>query len=333
MPQTAPKYVPETMNIELTTKCPLHCPQCYCSLSGGKDIEPDTAIYWIEQGAKMGVKNVELSGGETLCYPYLLSVIQAAKKAGVTPNIALSGYRFDQKMLDNLIQAGVGGIFVSLNGSTEDINSLTRDGYDFAIHALKLLKENNYPDTTINWVMHCNNTEDFPNLLKLAENMCVNSIVIIGLKPDSHDSLHTLPTREQMEFIKKIIRSQKGKPKIYVETCFSMMLALVCDTKLFGNMNLGKHKGCGAGLTTFSVNVDGLLSPCRHLDYFEKFENLQEYWDKSETLNLLRRLALEKPSGSCTDCRLKEYCRPCYAANSKIEGRLYRGNHYCPLSP
>ena len=54
----------ETMNLELTTNCPLHCPQCYCALTGGKNIDPEKAKFWIREGARYGVKNVMLSGGE-----------------------------------------------------------------------------------------------------------------------------------------------------------------------------------------------------------------------------------------------------------------------------
>ena len=68
---------PDGMNIELTNCCPLRCPQCYCSLEGGKHIPPEVAIRAIEQGAALGVTHVELSGGETLCYPHLLELVEA----------------------------------------------------------------------------------------------------------------------------------------------------------------------------------------------------------------------------------------------------------------
>ncbi len=154
------KYNIHSMNIELTTLCPIHCPQCYCSLQGGKSIDPQTAIYWIKQGAEAGVKQVMLSGGETLCYPHLYEVVKAAAKYCGRVVVALSGYGFTQEVFDRLVEAGVGNISVSLNGSTNEINSLTRGGYALAISALELLYKNNYPDTTINWVMHSNNTYD-----------------------------------------------------------------------------------------------------------------------------------------------------------------------------
>ena len=61
----------QCMNIELTTCCPLHCPQCYCTLEGGKHISLDTAREKIDEAAEHGVFVLHLSGGETLCYPWL----------------------------------------------------------------------------------------------------------------------------------------------------------------------------------------------------------------------------------------------------------------------
>ena len=72
--------VPLQMNLELTTKCPLHCPQCYVSLNTGREMPLETALYWIRDAASCGVRSVNLSGGETLCYPYLTELIKECRK-------------------------------------------------------------------------------------------------------------------------------------------------------------------------------------------------------------------------------------------------------------
>lgn len=326
------RYKPDTMNIELTTNCPLRCPQCYCSLTGGKNIDLETAKYWIEQGAGLGVKEVMLSGGETLCYPHIYEVVEAAKQYCGGANVALSGYRFTQDVFDRLVKAGVTGIYISLNGSTERINSQTRDGYELAINALRLLHDNQYSNTTINWVMHSNNAEDFPNVVALAEKYGVSSVVILAVKPDSRKMLSTVPSQQQMIEVSNYVKSYRGKTRIYIESCFSPLLALTCDTKLFGNMNVGKNNGCGAGRTTFSVSVDGLLSPCRHLDYYEKYNTAEEYWYHSPIQKQLRELENQLPEEPCSSCRFQKYCRPCKAIGSKIDGKFCKENRYCPLS-
>lgn len=326
-----PKFAPTNMNLELTTNCPLRCPQCYCSLTGGKNLDLQTALHWIREGGRMGVKDVMLSGGETMCYPHLFEVIRAAKEHCGIPNVALSGFGFTQSVYEKMIEAGVGGIFISINGSTREINSLTRDGYDLAISALELLQKNQYPNTTINWVMHSNNANDFPNVVALAERYDVASLVVLGVKPDSRHMLSTLPSADQMRFVSNIVKTHKGKTRIFIESCFSPMLALTCDTKLFGNMNVGKRKGCGAGRNAFSVSVDGKLSPCRHLDYFEQWNTLEEYWNNSSTLQKIRGLEEDKRE-PCTSCKFCNYCRHCLSINSKLNEDLYIGNQFCPLA-
>lgn len=322
-------YHLETMNIELTTKCPLRCPQCYCSLTGGKDIPLNLAIYWITEAASMGVKDVMLSGGETLCYPHIYDVIKAVKEQGMLANIALSGAGFNQEIYDQLIEAGVDEIYISLNGSTKEINSSSRDGYDLAIKALALLQKNQYKHTTINWVMHSSNADDFQNLIYLAEKYEVSNISILGLKPDSKHTLSSLPSKDQMLRLKKILRAYNGGVCIQIESCFSPMLALFNETKLFGNFNVSEYKGCCAGKTTFSVNVDGYLTPCRHLDYCEQYNSLKKYIEESVVQQKIRSIQ-DTRTAPCYSCKYEKYCRPCLAINTKLNNNFSFGFEQCP---
>jgi hypothetical protein len=56
------RYLPAPwqMNLELTTKCPLHCPQCYVYLNNGREMPLETALYWIRDAAEAGVQHVNL---------------------------------------------------------------------------------------------------------------------------------------------------------------------------------------------------------------------------------------------------------------------------------
>jgi len=318
------------MNIELTTACPLQCPQCYCSLIGGKHIDLQTAKFWIKEAAANDVVQIMLSGGETLCYPHIYEIVAAASKYCEVVNIALSGFDFTQDVLDGLIKAGVSGIFISLNGSTEKINAFSRDGYYLAIDALQLLSDNKFPNIWINWVMHSSNADDFANIIEISEKYNVKHLVVMAFKPDSANNLLTIPTKSQMHNVRDIIKAYKGNVKILLEPCFSPMLALISETKLFGNLNVGKNKGCGAGRDTFSINVDGNLSPCRHLDYFEEHTSLEDYWNNSPILKRLREIEDDKRE-PCSSCYYSDYCRHCLAINAKMKGELYIGNETCPL--
>ena len=321
---------PVLMNLELTTRCPLRCPQCYCDLTCGKDLDLEKALYWIEEGAKNHVQTVNLSGGETVCYPHLTALIKRCADLGMCANIALSGYGVTKEKLNEWIQAGVGGIFVSLNGSTKELNEKTRDGYDLAIHALELLRESGFENSHINWVMHGCNADDFPEMLKLAETYGIKELAVMVFKPDASHQLPNLPTREQMLAVAKQIKSYQGSVKICVEPCFSQMKALIGERFLI-NLNQGIARGCGAGRDGVSINVDGKITPCRHLEFPEETLSMEEYWENSKIIKQLRNVedTMEDP---CKECKYRRNCLPCAAVNVKLHHKISMGNQECVMA-
>ncbi|MBR0031613.1 MAG: radical SAM protein [Treponema sp.] len=320
---------PLDFNLELTDRCPLHCPQCYCSLENAHDMPLETALHWLHEAASHGVRNVELSGGETLCYPHLYEVIAEAYRLGLCPNVALSGAGFSEEVFEKLVNSGVYGIFISLNAPDEKTNSLSRDGYKLAVNALEILHKKNFKRIYINWVMHSTNADTFADMIKLAEKYGVKQLVVMQFKPDSKHELPTLPSKIQMQKVADQINSYKGPVKIVVESCFSPMRALVSQAFLI-NSNKGLGKGCSAGLSTFSVSLAGKLTPCRHIPYEESYETLEDYWNNSPVLKELRYVAdeYEEP---CSDCMYHKYCRPCRAIGVKLDGKIHSGNQYCTL--
>lgn len=322
---------PRMMNIELTTRCPLHCPQCYCDLTRGKDMAPAVAIRFIKEAGVLKIPQINLSGGETMLYPHLLDLIACCRDNGICANVALSGYGFNEDVLRQMEAEGVGGIFISLNGSTEEVNSCSRDGFDLAIKALQVLKNAHFLNYAINWVANRGNVADFPNILSLAESYETPAIVVMAFKPDASREMSAFPSREQLIFLADYIKEHRNsKVKIKIENCFSQLKALI-GQKYFINLNQGIDKGCQAGRDSMSVSVDGKLTPCRHLEYEESYASIAEYWNNSPVLEQLRDVENDtrKP---CQGCQYEPYCLYCMAVNAKLKGELFKGNEFCGLS-
>ena len=87
---------PLQMNLELTGECPLHCPQCYVEADPSRRMPLETALHHIREAAAFGVRDVNLSGGETLCYPSLEELIRACTSYGLVSAVALSGALADE---------------------------------------------------------------------------------------------------------------------------------------------------------------------------------------------------------------------------------------------
>lgn len=323
-------FGPHQMNLELTTRCPLRCPQCYVSLNTGKELPLDKALYWLRNGAASGVKNVNLSGGETLCYPYLNELIRECKKLSMRPAVALSGAYVTEGILRDMIEAGVDGIYISLNGSTEEVNSKTRDGYALAICALSLLRELEFPETYVNWVMHSYNAENFSDMLALCEKYRVKGLIILAFKPDSAHELKSFPSADQIQAVARTVKRYEGPVLVDAEACFSQMRAVLKDGFLM-NVNRGVGRGCGAGRDGVSVNVDGKLTPCRHLEIAEDFQSIETYWRESEFLKRLRGVERNRAT-PCRGCQYEAFCLPCMAVGIKLHGDLNYGMSECPLA-
>lgn len=290
----------------------------------------EVAKYWIDECKKENVKALALSGGETSCYPHLFEVIRYARKCEMTVSAAFSGWGFTEEYIDQLVKSGISSISISLNGSSEEINSLTREGYQNAIAALELVRTKNIPHVCLNWVMHSNNIDDFPEILSLAEYYHVELIDIIGFKPDSNEQMLTAPSFNQMEKVKKCIVSYKGPVKIAVEPCYSAFRSFVMDSNFLGCINRGINRGCRAGQSTVSVTVDGRLTPCRHLHFPELFDTLEAYFHNSVIIKSLSE-CWKDIDVKCANCRYLENCKPCQAINYALDKRFFMGNRNCAI--
>ena len=322
---------PVQMNLELTQYCPLHCPQCYV-VPGARHMPLETALRRIRDAASAGVGHVNLSGGETLCYPYLRELIRECKRLNLISAVSLSGALADQEVLRELIRDGVSEIYVSLNGSSEKINRLTRDGYELAVQTLEYLRELrtelSFDQYAINWVMHHSNADDFRGMIRLAERFQAAALVVLGLKPDSAGELNGFPSGTQMEALAEQIRSYTGPVELVVESCFSPMRAIL-GRSLLGNQNRGIEMGCGAGRDCFSVDIDGNFTPCRHILKPEQFGSVMDYWKNSQILALLRG-AEENRAAPCRGCRYEHHCLPCAEISEQLTGSLQAGFPGCP---
>lgn len=308
---------PEIMNLELTNRCPLRCPQCYCPLDHGNELPLSDALAAIDEAAELAVPFLFLSGGETLLYPHLDRLLQAISQRGLHSSISISGWGFTPDRLKALKTVGVGSIYISLNGSTKAINCLSRDGFEMALQALELLRQDSEVPTYINWVAREDNAADFPQMMALATHYKVDGIVMLASKPDAQGQiaspLQEATSVELAHFVRTYRKTINLLP-IIVEPCFSPMRAFLGHS-FFMNQNRGIRRGCSAGRTGVSLDARGFWNPCRHLISPEKYSSLKSYWQNSQALCQLRHQE-ETRHPQCFSCLFYNHCLPCSIASA-----------------
>ena len=318
--------MPWQMNVALTTRCPLNCPQCYVKAEEARDIDWDVLAAFIAEASALKVYELNLSGGEPLSYPRLAEAVRLATAAGIGTAVATSGVGLTAALAKELRDSGLGSLWLSLNGSREEIHSLSRACFRETVAAAELLRSLGQP-FYINWVARRDNADDFPALVTKAKELGAGGIVVLVLKPDSRHNAEAVLTGEAFFRLAAFLRGYDDPAMpIEVESCYPALRLAV-----YGKWTTGIEAGCSAGRDAVAVDVDGRLNPCPHLDYPEAGLTVREYWQNSPVLAALR--ATEEAIGApCNRCGHFPYCRPCRAKAVKVYGDPSAGDRQCPVA-
>lgn len=268
---------PMFIHIELTERCPLNCSQCYCTLDRGQDLPWDACRSYISEAAELGTRRVLLTGGEPLLYERLNDAIKLIEDLEMESIFSTSGVGLTTEKAIELKKCGLSKVYVSLNGSCEEIHNKSRNCFNEGVKAIKMLKKEGLW-CGINWVARHDNVEDFPKLCALAKELEVDRIDILSNKPDKNSQVVSKISEEELIRLSQTIREDYLQGYVTVELCYPEL------TKLLPNGKLPTMCGeCTAGRLFMEVNVDGSFSKCRHQgnkDY--EFSEMKAYWDQCE---------------------------------------------------
>lgn len=312
---------PESLHIELTSRCPLSCPQCY-KTKAESELSFARLTEVIEQASEMGVFQIALGGGEPLIYPRIADAIAMISKLGMATSVTTSGYSFDESLLCQLHIAGLNHMQISMNGSNEKIHCISRDGFQHAVNALDILRRSNIL-FGINWVARADNINDLPQLIELAKSYGAQNINILRYKPSKSENFQEISLSANQFFqLEDTIKKAKGI-NIKVDSAFSNLLCHM-------NGYAGAFTGCGAGRRFLALDAEGYYRPCSHVDMKEQSDNLWDLWLHSHNLNKFRSLG-EKVGDPCNACKNLNSCGSCRAVVLGQGQDFYDGDSSCPF--
>ena len=316
-------YAPESLHIELTEYCPLKCPMCY-KTSTCSELPIDFLLDIIRQAAEMQVFQIALGGGEPLVYPELLTAIRKISYYKMASTITTSGVGLTYERIEELKHAGLNHIQISLNGSSEAIHSLSRDGFNDGLEALKTLQKAQI-SCGINWVARMDNIDDFPQMIKLAKTCNVDNINILRYKPSLGEDYNNIAlSDEKILILEKYIRNAKGI-RLKVDSAFSNLRC-----KLNGRTSF--MSGCGAGRRFLAVSACGSYMPCSHVNMKERplehSNHLHHVWRNSKNLAMFRNLG-HNISSPCSDCIYLHGCYGCRAIILSQSEDFNAGEMHC----
>lgn len=172
---------PKTMQIEITTMCPLRCPQCFIHEFPHKHMDMQLFKNIIEEASLLGVKSVVLFGGEPLCHPNVEDMINYVICKNITVFIYTSGWKIETLIKIYQSNPKLLKILISLNGSKKEIHELSRNDFALTYIAAQQLGVHDV-QYGINWVSRHDNVRDLENLIRIAKDLKAQYINIVGNK-------------------------------------------------------------------------------------------------------------------------------------------------------
>ena len=300
---------------ESTLRCNLHCRHCGSDCKASA-LQPDMpfddfhkVLVRIKEHYDSHRIMVIISGGEPLMRKDLLECGRAIYDLEFPWGMVTNGRLLTPQKIEELLQAGLHSITISLDGFEEEHNWMrgTADSFQRAAEAVKILAHE--PSIRFD-VVTCVNRRNYATLEAFKEYL-----ISLGLKSwrlftvfpvgraaqDSELQLNKEEFRGLMEFIKKTRTEGRIHASYGCEGFLGEYEGQVRD----------RFFSCLAGVSIASVRIDGAISACGSIradynqgniytdDFIDVWENrFQPYRDR----NWMRQ-------GVCADCKYFRYCQ------------------------
>ena len=299
---------------ECTLRCNLNC--LHCGSDCRKDDMPEDMPFVdfarvLDQIAleKEPSKIVVITtGGEPLVRKDILECGREITRRGFIWGMVSNGMLLDTQKLQQLINAGLKTIAISLDGFESEHNWMRGNGNSFcrAVNAIKALT-----NSDITWdVITCVNARNFSSLSKFKDFLLGIGVThwrLFTVFPMGRaaNNMDLQLTSEQFRLLMEFIKEERGKGDIRV--------SYSCEGYL-GDYELNVRDYpffCGAGINTASVRYDGAISGC--LSIRSKFDqgniyndNFMDVWNNR--FGIFRNRKWMK-QGTCSNCTMWNLCR------------------------
>jgi len=284
--------------LEVTQSCNLKCKHCYNfdrlgpnSQVPQKFIELDFAKNIIDQLAHLGSLSLNITGGEPLLHPQLLSIIDHAKKNNFHLRLKTNGLLLSEDLAQKLFGHGLREVDISLYGENEEdyLSFCGKMGFQKTILAIRNAQKANLK-VNISLILHKGNFKKLPQLIAICENLNVFYNVSDEIT-DRHDKSHA---KEQLGLSQADYLYLLNSPHSY----------------FFEQKNPERNLLCGCAKTVIGINVYGDVFPCIGAPLFcgnLHKDSLEDIWFKSQELQKIRNLKNEDLK-DCSSCELVEQC-------------------------
>jgi len=159
---------PELVDIKITDKCTRNCKFCYQdSKVDGKHADMSVIREIIKTLHEVKVFEVALGGGEPTEHPEFIAILKSFNSVGIVPNFSTRNVKWVKDNIEELRDAGVGGIGISVD-NVEDVKRVLFHLQD--VNKLNSQGEHK-PSIVLHHVVGVAPEKEFVEILELAQKV------------------------------------------------------------------------------------------------------------------------------------------------------------------
>lgn len=315
-----------SIHIEIADACNERCIHCYIP-NECKNNVIDSALFYriIEEGRKMNIIHVTLSGGEPLLHKDIIGFLKKCRELELSVNVLSNLTLLTDEIISEMKKNRLLSVQVSLyamNAVVHDsITKLNRSFEKTKAGILRLCDEG--IPVQISCPVIKKNKDSYVDVLHwgLAHNIAVATEPVIFATYD-HSGCN-LENRLSIEEVDDVltVQMQEGYAEAIHKTAKD-------KEKLTSNDPI-----CSVCRYSFCVTSSGKVFPCagwqNNVVGDLNYQTVQEVWETSEKIQELRRIKRSRFS-SCVDCKDRGYCTVCmmWNSNENSDGDPFKINEY-----
>lgn len=324
--EISPNEFLRSIHIEIADACNERCVHCYIP-NERKNNVIDSALFYriIEEGRKMNIIHVTLSGGEPLLHKDILGFLKKCRELELSVNV-LSNLTL---LTDDIISEMKKNPLLSVQASLYSMDAAVHDSITKLSGSFEKTKAgilrlcNEGIPVQISCPIMKQNKDSYVDVLHWgwAHNIAVATEPVIFAAYD-HSGCN-LENRLSIEEIDDVLTVQMQEG--YAESIHKIAKD---KEKLTGNDPI-----CSVCRYSFCVMANGKVFPCagwqNNVIGDLNHQTIQEIWENSEKIKELRQIKRLHFS-QCVDCKDRGYCTVCmmWNSNENPDGDPFRINEY-----
>jgi radical SAM protein with 4Fe4S-binding SPASM domain len=221
------KYLPKLIAWEVTRSCNLNCQHCRAAAQNCKypdEFTTDECYTLLDNIASFAQPIIILTGGEPMLRDDIYDIARYGNKLGLRMVMAPCGMLLDDKTVNQMLDAGIQCISISIDGATAESHDAFRQvkgAFDGSMAGIEAAQRNGLP-FQINTTITQHNLDELPDIMKLAEDLGAITFNPFLLVPTGRgkELAEQEISPEQYEQTLHWLNEKRGKTKMSVRvTC------------------------------------------------------------------------------------------------------------------